>query len=300
MRSLPSDAAKLELVDFLRTAFKREALVAFAQTFFFLVYKETRWTLDTDAHLEFVEACLRRGLVDESFFINLYLCRPGQGRAILALARHFSIEPECLKSVHTLVPSIRPRRQIALMAAGAFAGVIAGLGVRSSLNFTSPEPASIAAIEPTKELQAFIQAELDQCHDRYGEQSAHCTELAEALRSANVHSCPSPPAIKHVRRKSDADPSPDRVKNALNQWLAWKKYEERALLAELQACQRNAARIAGLQSPSCVCPAPSKPKPTNEESRSSFRDEENAASEKLDPEEGVGTNVEIPLNLKKR
>ncbi len=33
--------------------------------------------------------------------------------------------------------------------------------------------------------------------------------------------------------------------------------------------------------------------------RKSFRDQENAASEELDPEEGVGTNVEIPLGKKK-
>ena len=33
--------------------------------------------------------------------------------------------------------------------------------------------------------------------------------------------------------------------------------------------------------------------------RASFRDQENAASEELDPEEGVGTNVEIPLNKKR-
>lgn len=247
MATSPSDIAKSELVQFLRENFRRTELDVFVRTFFPSVHSNLEWNIHTDIYADAVAICARHGLLDETFFIGLYLCRRERARDIPALMKHFGVDPEILHSLATIAPSLQRRRRVALVAISGAAGIITGLMLGTlAANLPWQQTAEPSSVEPLSSqsslLLPLIRAELEQCNEQYGQESEQCAQLAEAMRTVNLSTCQETATSSPAGSKRPRKDSPAKLDIALTNYLDRKQAEYRTLRMDLQACRSNLAK----------------------------------------------------------
>ena len=248
--SIPAPAQS-ELVDFLRSAFKRSDILDFARVFCASVYCEIQTNPPGELYSDFTAACARRGLIDESFFAALFLCVPSRQREISRLGNVFGITPDVLVRMKKIVPVLRPLRRMRLAVTAWIMGVGLGLVLNSITNTNHhAEPSRSAPLASyTEALIPFFQAELDECNTMYGEESQYCQQLAESMRYVDFSSCQG----KRIRSRASRAPDVSKAENALDSYITRKQKEFHLIRQELSLCRETLAK-ATLASPCRTCP----------------------------------------------
>lgn len=255
MMTTPSDIAKSELVQFFRETYRRSELELFVKTFYPAAHHDLLWGSHIDVYAEAVDSFARRGLLDDAFFMGLYLCCPARSKRIRSLVTHFGIDPATLQALASFVPSLQKRYLVAFAVISGIVGILVGLALQQTAPPANPKGQSsveTGATEPLESniLLSFIQSELAECNEQYGQESEDCAQLAEALKSVNLSTCKETAprmltASKRLRGGSvglSGDHQLPSLDGALKNYLDRKQSEQRTLRSDLQTCRSNLAK----------------------------------------------------------
>lgn len=238
---MASEIARSELVQFLREIFDRTRLEHFAKTFCPQVWRALTWTPPEDVWVEVVDACIRRGMLDTTFFVGLVLFEPSRCKKITLFASHFGVGAESLLSVRYTILRRHWARGVLLSLGGLALGALISIPVAQG--FLTEERANKESIK-SKFLaaQAYLSTQIEECHELYGRESESCALLDQAIQSLGATVCSQQEDEQVGIPKKGEEPRLNDLKAAATRFRNERHETYRKTRDELLVCQERLAK----------------------------------------------------------
>lgn len=215
------------------------------------VWRALTWTPPEHVWAEVVDGCIRRGMLDTTFFVGLVLFEPSRYARISLLASHFGGDTTSLLSVKRSILSRRWVSGLILLLAGAALGALISFGVAQG--FLAEERATKETIKSNYwTLQAILSAQVEECHELYGRESESCALLDQAIQGISPSEC----ASREAGNSKEAGTNTSNLREASEKYRNARQETYRRTREELLVCQERLAKAVAMREQGDIqCPA---------------------------------------------